>query len=415
LSNVSAFRHDPVKSVLVGALPAAPGVGDPGTFRWDREPIVCGYRRLTSQDRRIGVEVPVPVSATPAVVSGVGVLVASDDGYVRLYSRGLAKLYWERRLNSGIYASLVVDGRRRHVIVVSSSGLVVCFDLRGTLVWSTEIGAPVCATPAVLPQSDLLVVAAFRSRCVGVDLGTGARIFDRILPPPWHADYGGAASHRDPYASPVSTAEGNLIICCAEHVLCLRPDGTEIWRYETGQAIKASPAALHATGQIAVCPVDGRCLFLDNRTGALHGEVSLGAKVTASPAVSGGVLAVGSAYGQVVGLDVHTRRPVWHAEHAAPRSYTSFSVLPTGDFVATTTRGNIICLGAADGRFCWETSQVLGLPEHEPEMDITPIAGPDGRMYCASYAGDIYEFRFQPYASPCQGAPVPSQEDTSCH
>ncbi|MFE0181239.1 outer membrane protein assembly factor BamB family protein [Streptomyces olivaceus] len=390
-----------------------PEAGGSQAFRWDREPVVCGYRKLTNHDRRTGSKVTVPVSATPAVVSEVGVVVGSDDGYVRFFSRGLDRLYWERRLNSGIYASLVVDRRRRHVVVISTAGLAVCFDLRGNLVWSAETGAPVCATPVVLPGSDLLVIAAFHSRCVGLNLETGERVFDRNLPRPWHAEHGGTASYRDPYASPVGTADGYVIICCAEDVLCLRPDGTEVWCHRADEGIKASPVALHATAEVVVCLTDGRCLFLDSRTGTRRADLSVGGKVTASPAVSGGIIAVGTAQGRVIGLEVSTRRPAWEVDDGAPRAYTSFSVLPTGDFVATTARGNVVCLNAADGRFRWESSQVLGLAEHEPEMDISPVAGPDGRMYCASYSGDVYEFRFRPMAPSSEGAPL-TQEDMSC-
>jgi hypothetical protein len=73
-------------------------------------------------------------------------------------------------------------------------------------------------------------------------------------------------------------------------------------------------------------------------------------------------------------------------------------VLPNGDFIAVNGRGNIVCLGRDTGTFQWESSQVLGLPDHEPSMDITPVAAPDGNLYCASYDGDVYRFFFQPTA-----------------
>jgi outer membrane protein assembly factor BamB len=383
-----AFRHDPVKSSL--------RAGQPGQVHWGREPIVCGHRMLTFDHPHGGPPLQVPVSATPAVIGGVGVVVAADDGSVRLFSRGLAKVYWQRKLDSPVYASLVVDTTREHIVVAGTNGRVTCLDLRGALVWTVDAGAPVFATPTVVPDADLLVVATFHGRCVGLDLGTGARRFTVSLPEPWHAAHGGSASHRDPYASPAVTAAGDIIVCCAEHVLCLAPDGTTVWRREIGAGVKASPVALHPTGEVAVCPVDGRCLFLDAGTGEVRQEVFIGGKVVGSPAVSGTVLAVGVQGGATTGLDVQSRTVLWTAGQGAPRSYTSCTVLPTGDFIATAERGNVICLGREDGRFRWETSQVMGIPHHEPEMDITPVAGADGTMYCASYTGVVYEFRFQP-------------------
>ncbi|GAA2740240.1 PQQ-binding-like beta-propeller repeat protein [Kitasatospora cinereorecta] len=385
-----AFRHDPVKSVVPG------GAADPASVRWTDEPIVCGYRRLEHENPRLGGKIPVPVSASPAVVPGIGVVLATDDGRVRLFDRTLEKVYWERRMDSSVYASLVVDPGRRHVVVVATSGLVACFDLRGTLVWSARAGAPVCATPTILPDTDVLVLATFHGRCVGLRLATGEQVFERRLPDPWHAAHGGTASYRDPYASPATTEDGNVVVCCAEHVLCLAPDGTELWRQEVGTGIKASPVALHRTAEVAVCPVDGRCLFLDSRTGSLAAELFLGTKTTGSPAVSGDVLAVGTQDSAVTALDTATHGVRWTSRQGGPRSYTSFTVLPSGDFAATTGTGNVMCLRREDGRFRWETSQVLGLPDHEPTMDITPVVGPDGSMYCASYTGVAYHFRFRP-------------------
>ncbi|MBM0275410.1 outer membrane protein assembly factor BamB family protein [Micromonospora tarensis] len=382
-----AFRHDPVKSVLPGRA------GEP--VDWTAEPAVCGHRRMRYDNRTLGRSIAVPVSATPAVVAGVGVVAASDDGFVRLLDPTLRKEYWRIRLTSSVYASLVVDRRRRHVVVAATNGELACVDLRGRLVWSATAGAPVCATPTVLPAADLLVVAAFHSRCLAVDLGTGRVVFEHALPRPWHAEHDGVASYRDAYASPAATAAGTAIVCCAEHVLCLGSDGTERWRTELGHPVKASPVALHETGEVLVCTVDGRCLLLDAETGEIRRQAALGSKITASPAVSGGVAAVGLQHDVTVGLDVRSLREVWRSDQGGPRSYTSVTVLPSGDFVATTGRGNMLCLGRRDGAFRWESSQVLGLPDHEPAMDITPVAAPDGNAYCASYAGDLYRFRFR--------------------
>jgi outer membrane protein assembly factor BamB len=391
---VPAFRHDPIKAVLV--LPKRSSGLSVESVNWLKEPAVCGYRRLIYENKNLAQPVPVPVCSTPAVITGVGAVVGSYDGHIRLYSRTMDKVYWDRRLDSPLYASLVVDVGRRTIVTAATSGLVVCFDLRGNLVWSTNVGFPIYATPTVLPHADVLVIAAFHSRCIGLNLETGKKLFEQNLPEPWQAPYGGSAVHRDPYASPVSTASGNVIVCCAEHVLSFAPDGTKLWQQEIGHSIKASPVALAKVDQIAICPVDGRCIFFASQTGQKCGEVALGTKITASPAVSGNMLAVGTRDGIAFGLNIHTHEVVWTSSHGAPRDYTSFSVLPDGNFIATSSNGNVIGLSYSDGRFLWETSQVLGLPDHDPVMDITPMAGPDGSMYCGSYSGVIYHFRFQP-------------------
>ena len=261
--------------------------------------------------------------------------------------------------------------------------------------WHADTGVQLYATPTVLPGSDVLVLAGFGSRCLGLELATGRQVFDRELPRPWHAAIGGSAAHRDPYASPAATADGTVVLGCAEHLLCLAPDGSELWRRELGAAVRSSPAAVHAVGEVAACSVDGTCHFLDARTGADRAQIDLGAKIVASPAVSGDILVVGTCDDEVVGIEVRRHQVAWRAT-GAPRDHTSFSVLPSGDFVATTTSGDAVARRRDDGRFLWRTSQLLGLGEHDPAMDVTPIAGSDGSMYCASYSGVLYHFRFRP-------------------
>lgn len=388
MTSTPAYRHDPRKVVL-DLRPAT------GRLHWDREPAVCGYQRFGHHSVTADREIAVPVCACPAVITGAGVVVACFDGRVRFFDRSLEKVSWERRLGSPVYSSIVVDQARRTVLVAAIGGRVACYDLRGRPVWCTDTGVRFYATPTVLPESDILVLAGFGSRCLGLELATGKRVFERELPQPWHAATGGSAAHRDPYPSPAATADGNVIVCCAEHVLCLAPDGTELWRREIGHAVRASPAALHAVDEVAVCSVDGLCRFLDTGNGNSRGAVDIDAKIVASPAVSGDMLIVGACDDSVVGIDIRRHEVAWNGT-GAPRDHTSFSVLPNGDFVATTTRGNAVGRRRSDGRFLWETSQLLGLPEHDPAMDTTPMVGADGSMYGASYTGVIYHFRFRP-------------------
>lgn len=383
-----AFRHDPVKSTLL----VRPDV----EVDWGAEPAVCGYRKLTAAHTRTGAEVEVPVSASPAVVSGLGVVLASDDGQVRLLDQQLGKVYWQRRLDRSIYASLVVDPDRRTVIVASTSGLVACFTLRGKLAWSQALPHPVFATPTVSTERSLLHVATFDSSCYGLRLDDGAVVFEAALPKPWYAAHGGMAAHRDVYSSPVLIADSTVVLCAGEHVVCLAGDGSTVWSRDLGVGMKASPVAVHGSDAVAVFAVDGSCRLLSATDGKVLRTTRLGAKITASPAVSGRTIAVGTQDGRAHGLDAGTLDVRWTAAQGAPRSYTSFSVLPSGDFVATVGGGDAVSLACADGSFRWQTSQVLGLPDHEPAMDITPVAAPDGRMYCASYAGDVYVFRFRP-------------------
>ncbi|WP_324198891.1 outer membrane protein assembly factor BamB family protein [Nocardia amamiensis] len=314
---------------------------------------------------------------------------------MRYYTPDLQIVRWEHRLDGPVYASLVLDTRRKAVLAATTNGTLTCFSLDGAVVWRTTVPGPIYATPAVADELDTLGVATFGSRGLGVDLASGQLLYDFQLPRPWHAAVGGLAAQRDPYASPAITLEGAMVFGCAEHAVCLAPDGTERWHFDAGAAVRASPVVIESTGEVAVCTVSGACHFLSAATGVRVASLSLGGKITASPAVSDSRLVIGIDDGRVFGIDVSTHKTAWTRPEGTPRDHSSFTVLPTGDFIATTSRGNIQGFRRDDGQFLWETSQLLGLGNHRREMDITPIASADGSMYGASYTGELYYFRFR--------------------
>jgi outer membrane protein assembly factor BamB len=389
LSNISAFRHDPAKSILA-LTPATPTDVD-----WLTEPAVSAYQRLIHPHPHEEADIPVPVCATPVIVLGLGVVVAGYDGRVRLLAPDLQKQYWAAKLPGPVYASLLVDAGRRGIIAADTTGTLAGLSLKGEARWTATLPGPAYATPAVIPERDLLVAACFGGICAGVDLGTGRIVFRTELPRPWFAEIASTQAFRDPYASPVVTPAGLALLCAADTVCALDAEGRVIWRRTLDNVIRASPAVVRKCSVVVISCVDGSCSFLDCATGEVLGRLMLGDKVTASLAASGARVAVGAASGAVFGLDAVSRSVAWSAPHGAPFDHSSFTVLPNGAFACTNARGNIVARAAEDGRFLWETSQLLGLTAHEPRLDITPVVAPDGSMICASYTSAVYAFAFR--------------------
>lgn len=382
-----AFRHQPTKSVLEA---------QENTSRdcdWRFEPALSSHKAFTYYNRTKENEIAVPLSATPAIIEGVGVIVASDDGYVRLLDETLRKVYWERRLNSSIYASLVVDHDRRTVVVCSTTGLVCCLNLKGRLIWSREVGHPIFATPAPHGPTDSLVIAAFNQKCICLALSDGAERYQADLPPPWYVN-AGLVGHRNPYASPVVDGSGRAFLCSGEIVTSLDAEGALRWQSNVGGEIKASPILDEEQEQLVVQSVDGTVSFMKCADGELISSFKVGAKLIASGAIHESVIAIGTATGDMIGIDKYTRKPLWVAAAQGPRDYTSITVTPNGNFLTTSERGNLVCVDAT-GQFVWESSQVTGQPNHEPRIDITPAIS-RRHLYAASYTGNLYRFSPRP-------------------
>ncbi len=388
MHRISRFRHDPVRATSEESLNSILKIN------WAQEPVVGSYLKLLTENLNTKLNVSVPISATPLIVSGVGVVITSDDGYIRFYSLDLKKVFWERRLNASIYSSPVFDRIEKTIIVTSTRGLVICLDLQGKMKWNFNLGHPAFANQSLLSDGFTLVFSLFNSHALALNIKTGEIIFQVDLPKPWHVAEGSFAGYRDAYASPVATQNNHVVICCAEDVLCFSSIGVELWRQKVGHSIKASPVLIESTSEVFVTLVNGDCLFLSLLDGTIHHKLNTGSKITASSAISKDVIIVGLQGEVSLGISVLTREIVWKSDQGSSRSYTSYTLLPDGNFIFTNARGNIVALDALNGNFIWESSQVLGISNQETPMDITPIVDSNGFMYCASYEGDIYYFFF---------------------
>jgi outer membrane protein assembly factor BamB len=393
------FRHHPGRSTL--SREADEGVG----VDWCAEPAVVGYRRLVHR-KASGEEIPVPICATPAIIGSAGIILAGYDGVVRFWDPSLIKEYWSTRLGAAIYAPLVVDPTGPGVVVGCIDGSVARLGLKGAVEWRVPLGdLPIYPAPLVLAAARLLVVATFHGRCFGLDLNNGSIRFDLKLPRPWHAAKDGLASWRDPYASPVAITDETFVQCCAESALLIDARGTVLWERAIGAPVRASPVFIPGTDEVLVVSAKGDCRFIVIESGSVRSGPTLGGRVVASPGVSGGVAAIGTIAGDIFGVDVESGSIVWCKAGFTPSDHSSIAVLPSGDFVVVTERGNAAALRASDGRFLWESDQRLGLGDQDPKMDLTPIAAPDGHLYCASYSGNVYSFVFPEMSSPSPCAP----------
>lgn len=387
------FRHDPVRSVLgLGGVTSASSL----RTRWTVEPTIVGFRQVTHTNAS-GETFPVPMCASCAVVPGVGVLAAGYDGKLGLYDPTFAKRFWSVQLPAPVYASLVVSSARKRVLAATTGGDLACFDLKGREVWRHSSPLPLYTMPTLLADESLVALTSFGSRLTLLRTDSGAEVFRTDLQSPWHRDIGSLNAARDPYATPVCTRDG-VVIGCAEHLYCFGPDGTEHWRTEVGASVRATPVFLVETDEIAAPLVDGRCLFIDAVSGQVSATLAFETKFVASPAVSKGVLALGGSNGDLIGVDTSERTVRWQHAGDAPVDHSSLTVLPDGAFICATGRGNVICRDAETGSFTWESGQQLGL-SHNTRIDTTPVASPDGRMFCTSYAGCLYSFEFRKSAT----------------
>ncbi|WP_343978178.1 PQQ-binding-like beta-propeller repeat protein [Kribbella koreensis] len=363
-----------------------------------REPRLVAHRRLTREDLRDGAERPVPLNSTPAVIEGLGVVLAGDDGCVTLYRYGLAAEVWTRRLPAGVYASPVADPARRQFIVAATNGLVAAIGASGKVNWTRKLDHPVYAMPTVWAETGTVVCACFRSTVAYLNASTGD--VDRLVevPKPWDAAVDGIIAGREIYATPV-LVDDLLIVVAGESVVALDDQGRLRWQVEVGSAVKASPVVLPDSGTVLIAATDGLVRAVEAKTGQVHGSVALGGRINGTPYVCGDTVVCGTRMGSVFGLaaDAGGIEVRWEVPGVyAPFSYTSFTGAGADVVIGVRDQQDIIALRASDGSFLWQTSQVMGKPEHDGEVHTTPVVTSDGHMFATSYDGDLYEYLFRP-------------------
>lgn len=392
------FRHNSMNSVVKKKPYSL------SAFQWLVEPVAVSSRRFlhSSKEPLSEKKHAVPFCASPIAICGVGVVVAGYDGYVKLLSQDLSKVFWKTRSKAPIYASLIADPVSHDIIVTDTKGTVSKLNIRGETVWTIKIGHPIYATPVINKAENSLVIAAFGNCLCFLNLSTGQISKKVELPTPWYGRVASRAASRNPYSSPTRTKSNQIIVNSANSILAFDNKGKKIWEYQSSSEFRASLATCYATNKIFAVGVNGVCLFLDGDNGAEIGRVILGDKVTASPAVSKDNIILGTASGRVVGLSIVNCDEIWSAPFGAPFDHTGFSTLPDGNVISTNERGNIIARNSMNGDFLWESSQALGQSGYGTAMNTTPICGNDGYMYCGSYTGAFYSFVFRPtLKSPC--------------
>ncbi|WP_426625401.1 PQQ-binding-like beta-propeller repeat protein [Leifsonia sp. McL0607] len=366
-----------------------PGVTAPD---WLAEPQVEAVTAVEETSLLTGQPVNVAFNGSALGVTGVGAIFAGEDGRVRFFDSTLERTYWTRRMDAGVYSSLVAVPGTEEFIVASVAGMIVRLDLRGRARWVSRLGHSVFGTIAFLHDERTAVIPTFDHRAFLLDLHTGqvvASVDTR----------GGSASRfesafayrRALYASPTVRGDGCFVVADHEAVSCFDPSGTVMWETRAAGLIRSSPVAV---GDATLTCTTAGVLQRWDAAGNNEYSVRIGGRIDASATVHSGLLIVSGRGVGTSSYDVGSGELRWRSPTIDAFEYTSVIALPSGVCVITSERGTVVGLDANTGDFLWETSQVLGRPDRSTSMETTPAICADGSMYVASYSGDCYRFRF---------------------
>ncbi len=156
-------------------------------------------------------------------------------------------------------------------------------------------------------------------------------------------------------------------------------DEREEWQFETGGFVDSSPAV--SDGYVYAGSDDRKVYCLDAKTGEKVWEFETGGPVRSSPAVSDGYLYVGSRDSKVYCLDTKTGEKVWQFETGG--FVDSSPAISDGYVYVGSDSHKLYCLNAQTGERLWDF-------ETGGKIKSSPAVDRDGRVYVGSDDGGIH-------------------------
>jgi outer membrane protein assembly factor BamB len=174
--------------------------------------------------------------------------------------------------------------------------------------------------------------------------------------------------------------------------------GSEIWNYPTEPD---SPPAVYG-GYIYFGTLDGVCA-LNAYTGTKLWEYETESRVESSPAVSDGIVYVGSSFGNFYALDALTGDEIW----SYPIMARSSPAVVDGRVFVGSLDDNVYALNASTGDKIWNYTIQPFLDEHG--LDRYMFASPavaNGTIYMGSGDGIVFALGAMPNPTPSPSTPL---------
>ena len=287
----------------------------------------------------------VEMDSSPAVVDG-RVIAALGNGDIYALNATTGAVLWVHSVEPGqnlIWSSPAVDSGRIYIGTRGSN--VYCLNIsNGDLLWSYPTDSQTNCSPLV----------------------SDGRVY-------------------------ISSDDGKLY--CLNSV-----DGSLMWRYSLSNASIngfSSPAFLNGTVYVgAVINYDSPNVFaIDASTGASKWNYTVDGGTTASPAISGNRVFIGSSNGKVYCLDAINGSQVWNATIGSnwfAGIYMSSPAIADGMLFVGSGDSNCYCLNASNGSQIWKapTKQMIWSSPAVADGKVY-IGSSDGRLYCFNeYTGE---------------------------
>ncbi|HSZ59391.1 MAG TPA: PQQ-binding-like beta-propeller repeat protein [Tepidisphaeraceae bacterium] len=286
---------------------------------------------LKTGKRKWTYRVDAGFAASPGVLKGA-VYIGDEEGIFHAVNAQTGQKLWTFDAGSSIHSSANFQGDK---IVFGDDGAdIYCLGPDGKKIWDSKAGDRVNSAPAIggaePGQSASVFVSGCDAELRAIDVDTGKDRFTKEL---------GALCP----GSPALLEDRIVVGTDGGKILCLSRDGSkQLWEFAGVQnqaMVYASPAV--SDGIVAVGTRDRNVYGLDLATGQKKWSFATHGDVDSSPVISAGRVYVGGKDKHFYVLDLKTGDKLW--EFVASRGITATAAIADGAVVIGDTAGVLYC------------------------------------------------------------------------
>ncbi len=312
------------------------------------------------------------VHSAPAISGGVVYVGSRRDVHLYALDAGSGEEKW--RFNTGdqafsppaVSGGLVIFGTSDHYLYALDAG-------SGQEKWRFKTGKSVHSSPAI--SGGVVYFGSFDNYLYALDAGSGQE--------KWRFKTG------DQVGSSPAVAGGVVYFGSQDsHLYALDAStGHEKWRFKTGHEVRSSPAV--AGGVVYFGSKDGHLYALDAGSGHEKWRFNTGDMVHANSAVSGGVVYFDSwtqrSEGHLYALDAATGQEKWKVPTETLGEVDTSPAISDGVVYVGSFDGHLYALDAGTGQEKWE------FPTGD-RVHANPVVS-GGVVYFGSYDGYMYALK----------------------
>ncbi|MFS0555032.1 PQQ-binding-like beta-propeller repeat protein [Brevibacillus sp. 179-C9.3 HS] len=316
----------------------------------------------------------------PGQIASDLVIAGCWDNYIYSFDLHTFQEKWKFRTEGPVYSSPAVQADGSFVIGCEDH-VLRRIDGNGRLLWSYRAGGLFHGTPTIDAKRNRVYAACYDQHMYAFCLDSGELV--------WKIYYEVESPEECIYSSPSLCDNGNIIFGVDVFLVCLNPDGKELWRHTRTDFIDTTAALDYATRICVSGSFDKHIFAVDMDTGLPLWSYETDEMVVSCPAIGmHGDVCIGSDDGYVYAFNLQDGSLCWKSYIGAKIKWTCITTLPDGSYLYTGYDGILRCL-------CHETGELLWDKTFPQGVHSAPLLTHNDILVVGSHFGQLYFLKWE--------------------